>query len=157
MTNLNILDTRKRYDNMALERDTRSSDFQTKLSEFPTDLQDVVKKFLVEADKHGHHHMSSANFEGTCQELNNVLPLLTLLCPSIRPSSVGVREGDMVQVFLLTYSAGDLVIPDFILDEVVSPMSEEEEDGGSLLCRQMSSGTPRVQQFESDDCPSSCR
>ena len=141
---------------MALERDTRSSDFQTKLSGFSTDLQDVVKKFLVEADKHGHHHMSSANFEGTCQQLNNVLPLLTLLCPSIRPSSVGVSDGDMVQVFLLTYSPGDLVIPDFILDEVVSPMSEqEEEDGSRLLFRTMSS-TPRVQQFESDDCPSSC-
>ena len=160
MANLNILDISKRYDNMALERDTRSSDFQTKLSGFSTDLQDVVKKFLVEADKHGHHHMSSANFEGTCQQLNNVLPLLTLLCPSIRPSSVGVREGDMVQVFLLTYSAGDLVIPDFILDDVVSPMSEEqdeESDGGGLLTRSMSSSaTPRVQhQFESDDCPSS--
>ncbi len=141
---------------MASARDTRSSDFQTKLSEFSTDHQDVVKKFLVNADKHGHHHMSSANFEGTCQQLNNVLPLLTLLCPSIRPSNVGVSDGDMIQVFQLTYSAGDLVIPDFILDEVVSPMSEEEEDGGGLLCRSMSSSTPRVQQFLSDDCPSSC-
>jgi len=55
-----------------------------------------------------------------------------------------------------------LVIPDFILDEVVSPMSQEldeETDGGYLLQRSMSSSaTPRAQeQFESDDCPSSCR
>ena len=78
----------------------------------------------------------------------------------MRPSSVGVISGDMVQTILVTYSPGDLVIPDFILDEVVSPMSEEQdEDDGCLLQRSMSSSaTPRAQQqFESDDCPSSCR
>lgn len=147
---------------MASVRDIRTSEFQTKLSEIPTELQQVVKKFLVEADKHGHHHMSSANFEGTCDELNNVLPILMTLCPSMRPSSVCVSPGDMVQTILVTYSPGDLVIPDFILDEVDSPMSQdsEEQDGCDLLQRSMSSSaTPRVHhhQFESDDCPSSCR
>lgn len=141
-------------------RDTRSSEFQFSFSKLSLEDQEVVRKFLVEADKHGHHHMSSANFEGTCHQLNNLLPVLATLCPSMRPSSVGVISGDMVQTILVTYSPGDLVIPDFILDEVVSPMSEEQdEDDGCLLQRSMSSSaTPRAQQqFESDDCPSSCR
>lgn len=143
-------------------RDTRSSDFQFSFSKLSLEDQAVLRKFLVEADKHGHHHMSSANFEGTCQQLNNLLPVLMTLCPSMRPSSVDVIPGDMVQTILVTYSQGDLVIPDFILDDVVSPMSDEqdeESDGGCLLTRSMSSSaTPRAQQqFESDDCPSSCR
>ena len=148
---------------MASVKDIRSSEFQTKLSEISTELQQVVKNFLVEADKHGQHHMSGANFEGTCQQLNNVLPVLMVLCPSMRPSSVAVSPGDMVQTIPVTYSPGDLVIPDFILDEVVSPMSEEqdqEEDDGDLLQRSISSSaTPRCfhEQFELDDCPSSFR
>lgn len=147
---------------MASVRDIRSSEFHTKLSEIPTELQQLVKKFLVEADKHGRHHMSSAHFEGTCQQLNNVLPVLMSLCPSMRPSSVGVSPGDMVQTILLTYSPGDLVIPDFILDEVVSPMSEEQDqdvyDDGPLQRSMSSSDTPRCfqDQFESDYYPSSC-
>ena len=149
------------YTSMA-NRNNRSHDFQPSFYNLSLEHQEVVRKFLVEADKHGHHLMSSANFEGTCQQLNNVLPVLMMLCPSIRPSSVGVISGDMVQTILISYSPGDLVIPDFILDEVVSPMSEEqdeESDGGGLLQRSMSSSaTPRAQQqFESDDCPSSCR
>ena len=147
---------------MASNRDDRTQEFQKQFSGCSDDHKNVVRRFLVEADKHGHHHMSSANFEGTCAQLNNVLPVLMTLCPSMRPSSVGVIPGDMVQTILITYSPGDLVIPDFILDEVASPMSEEEdeeEDGGGLLHRSMSSSaTPRVQHhFESDDCPSSCR
>jgi len=141
-------------DTMASNRDMRTQDFQNLFSECTDDHKNVIRKFLVEADKHGHHHMSGANFVGTCEQLNNVLPVLMALCPSIRPSSDGVTPGDVVQTILITYLPGDLVIPDFILDEVVSPMSDEE-DGSNLLQRSMSSSaTPRVQhQFELDDCP----
>ena len=136
-------------------RDTRSSDFQSSFYNLSVEHQEVVREFLVEADKHGHQHMSSAKFEGTLQQLNCVLPVLMTLCPSIRPSSVDVSPGNRVQTILVTYSHGDLVIPDFILDEVVSPMSEEQ-DGYDLLERSMSSSTtprvPRSQpQFELDD------
>jgi hypothetical protein len=136
-------------------RDTRSSDFQSNFSNLSVEHQELVREFLVEADKRGHHHMSSANFEGTLHQLNCVLPVLMILCPSIRPSSVGVSPDDRVQTILVTYSQGDLVIPDFILDEVVSPMSDEQDD---ILQRSMSSSTtPRVlrahdqPQFELDD------
>jgi hypothetical protein len=143
-------------------RDTRSSDFQSSFYNLSVEHQEVVREFLVEADKHGHQHMSSAKFEGTLQQLNGVLPVLMTLCPSIRPSSVGVSPDDRVQTILVTYSPGDLIIPDFILDEVLSPMSEEQDeetDGCDLLQRSMSSSaTPRAPraprdqlQFESDD------
>jgi hypothetical protein len=147
---------------MADIREERSKQFEYQFSGFTDDEKNVVRRFLVEADRNGNHHMAGADFHGTSTQLNNLLPLLMTLCPSMRPSSVGVVPGDAVQVFRLTYSPGDLIIPDFILDEVCSPMSDEsneEEDGGGLLQRSMSSSaTPRVQhQFESDDCPSSCR
>ncbi len=140
---------------MANIRDERTKEFQSMLDNYSDDDKNVVRNFLVETDRNGHHHMSGADFEGTSSQLNNLLPLLMTLCPSIRPSSVGVSPGDAVQVFRLTYTPGDLIIPDFILDEVCSPMSEEE-DGCGLLQRSMSSSIRRVQpDFESDDCPSS--
>ena len=156
---IKVLVQKEIIETMASNRDERTQEFQKLFSGCTDDHKNAIRRFLVEADKHGHHHMSSANFEGTCQQLNNVLPVLMALCPSIRPSSVGVTPGDMDQTILITYSPGDLVIPDFILDEVVSPMSDDndEVDGSGLLQRSMSSSaTPRVQhQFESDDCPSS--
>ena len=135
-------------------REIRTKDFQCRFNDLSLEQQDVLRRFLVDADKHGHHNMSGADFEGTLQQLNSVLPVLMTLCPSLRPSNVGMSSGDMVQVFRLTYSSGDLVIPDFILDEVISPMSDEEEHGCGFLQRTMSS-KPRVSKFQSDNCPSS--
>ena len=104
-------------------RDERTQEFRKLFSGCSDDHKKVVRRFLVEADKHGRHHMSSANFEGTCQQLINVLPVLMTLCPSMRPSSVGVIAGEMIQTILVTYSHGDFIITDFILDEIAPPMS----------------------------------
>jgi hypothetical protein len=95
----------------------------TDFSNLSVEHQEVVRKFLMEADQQG----SSSNFEGTCQQLNHVLPFLRTLCPSIRPSSIGVRPGDMVQTILVTYSHGDLVIPDFILDPDTRHNADEDD------------------------------
>lgn len=133
-------------------REIRTKDFQCRFNELSLELQNVLRRFLVDADKHGHHHMSGADFEGTLQELNNVLPVLMTLCPSLRPSNVGISSGDMVQVFRLTYSSGDLVIPDFILDEVETPMCDEEDDECGFPQRIMSP-KPKVSKFQSLHCP----
>lgn len=135
-------------------RYTRSQEFQNQFSRCSDDDKNAIRRFLVEADKNGQHHMSGAKFEGTCQQLNNVLPVLMTLCPSMRPSSVGVIPGDMVQTIQITYSPGDLIIPDFILDEeVLSPMSEVQDDDYSFPLQRASSYDPRF--AVSDDCPSS--
>ena len=95
---------------MASIKDTRSKEFQKVFSGYTDEDKDVVRNFLVEAERNGNQHMSGADFQGTLQQLNHLLPLLMTLCPSMRP-------GDTVQMFRLTYSHGDLIIPDFILDE----------------------------------------
>ena len=90
---------------MAAIKEARSQEFQTRFAAGYTDEdKDVVRRFLVEADQNGNQHMSGADFKGTLQQLNHILPLLMTLCPSMRPSSVGVRPGDMVQMFRLTFS-----------------------------------------------------
>lgn len=103
---------------MAAIEEARSQDFRKQFDGYTDQDKDAVRRFLVEADRNGNQHKSGADFNGTIQQLNHILPLLTTLCPSIRPSSVGVSPGNMVQMFRLTYSHGDLFIPDFILDEV---------------------------------------
>ncbi len=130
-------------------REARSLEFQNMFSGYSEHLKDVARKFLIDADRKGHHQMSGTDFEGTCLELTDVLPLLRTLCPSI---ACLVDEQKVGQPIKMSYSQGDLIIPDFILDEVSSPMSQEED--WSPLHRSMSSGA-RVQQYPSDDCPSS--
>ena len=130
-------------------RNDRSLEFQSMFFGYSEDLKDVVRRFLVEADRKGHQHMSGTDFEGTCQELTNVLPLLRTLCPSI---ACLIDDQQVGQPLKLSYSQGDLVIPDFILDEVCSPMSDEGDC--SLLQRSVSSGQ-RFEEYPSDDCPSS--
>jgi hypothetical protein len=121
---------------MAAFIEARSQEFQKRFAGYTDEDKDVVRRFLVEADRNGNQHKSGADFNGTMQQLNHLLPLLTTLCPSIRPSSIGVSPGNMVQMIRLTYSHGDLIIPDFILEEVCSPMSPSPEDGCDFPQRQ---------------------
>jgi len=130
-------------------RNDRSLEFQNMFSGYSESLKDVVRRFLVEADRKGHQHMSGTDFEGTCQEFTDVLPLLRTLCPSI---SCLIDEQQVGQPLKISYSQGDLVIPDFILDDVCSPMTQEEDC--CPLQRSMSS-IPRYEEYPSDDCPSS--
>ena len=100
---------------MASIKDTRSAEFQKVFSVYTDENKDVVRRFLVEAERNGNQHMSGADFTCTLQQLNHLLPLLMTLCPSMRPSSIGVSPvEDTVQMFRLTYSHGDFIIPDFL-------------------------------------------